>query len=189
MFVVVVPDMPFGQVPVLEMDGLRLCGSIVICKYLARKYGTWQLRRVAISAIPFLYEYLQGRRRSVKHRLTYWGPATHMYVLEHWIVIDSGDSLSSIRCQVITWINDDLLTLAPLGPNSVKFYLNFLVKKVIWKCLRYDVFHFVQAPSVGTFGEHDKMIKQLTRYQLHKPMYGISHVTSVALGRFEWNFR
>ena len=187
MFVVVVPDMPFGQVPVLEMDGLRLCGSIVICKYLARKYGTWQLRPVATSAIPFLYEYLQGRRRSVKYGLTHWGPATHMYVLEHWIVIDSGDSLSSIRCQVITqwWFVD----ICPSGTKFGEILLKLSCKKVIWKCLRCDVFHFVQAPSVGTFGEHDKMIKQLKRYQLHKSMYGISHVTSVALGRFERNFR
>ena len=32
-------DMPFGHVPVLEVDGTRVAGSMNILRYLGRKYG------------------------------------------------------------------------------------------------------------------------------------------------------
>ena len=32
-------DMPFGQVPVLEIDGYKMCQSFAICRYLANLYG------------------------------------------------------------------------------------------------------------------------------------------------------
>ncbi|XP_076238997.1 glutathione S-transferase-like [Calliopsis andreniformis] len=33
------PEMPFGQVPILEVDGKKVCQSVAISRYLAKQFG------------------------------------------------------------------------------------------------------------------------------------------------------
>lgn len=56
--------MPFGKVPVLEIDGKTLNQSIAICRYLAKKAGLagddeWESLLVDI-AVDNIYEIRQG---------------------------------------------------------------------------------------------------------------------------------
>ena len=34
-------EMPFGQMPALEIDGKLYCQSYAICRYLANTFGKW----------------------------------------------------------------------------------------------------------------------------------------------------
>ena len=40
-----------------------------------------------------------------------------MYVSVNCIIIGSGNGLAPVRYQAITWTNDDLLSIGPLGTN------------------------------------------------------------------------
>ena len=39
------------------------------------------------------------------------------YAPANWVIIISGNGLSPLRHQAITWANDDLLSIAPLNTN------------------------------------------------------------------------
>jgi glutathione S-transferase len=48
------PTTPFGQVPILEVDDVKLCQSIAIARYLARKFnlaGTTELDQVRVDMV------------------------------------------------------------------------------------------------------------------------------------------
>ena len=44
-------------------------------------------------------------------------PWCRVYAFVNWVSIGSGNGLSSVRCQAITWTNADLLSVGPLGTN------------------------------------------------------------------------
>lgn len=59
------PDMPFGQMPVLEVDGERLTQSKSICRYLAKKfnlYGSNDLEAEKIDATADAIDDLRVRK-------------------------------------------------------------------------------------------------------------------------------
>ena len=39
---------PFGQIPLLEVDGVTLCQSMAILRFLARRYGMHQFFLISI---------------------------------------------------------------------------------------------------------------------------------------------
>ena len=62
-------------------------------------------------------------------------------------VVHSGNGLSPVRCQAITWTNDDLLTIELCEQTPVKFelkYKHFHSRKYIWKCCLQNDGHLVQ---------------------------------------------
>ena len=65
-------DFPFGQAPMLKIDGVTLCQSIAIFKYLASKYGM-QVQRQMIDFIllPFnlTFSYENTNRLHVQKNL------------------------------------------------------------------------------------------------------------------------
>ena len=59
-----IADMPFGQVPVLEVDGKRLAQSDTIARYLARQHGLagqndWE-QSLADMYVDCIYDFLGG---------------------------------------------------------------------------------------------------------------------------------
>ena len=48
-----------------------------------------------------------------------------IYVSLEWVIISSGNGLSPVWYQAITWINGDLLSIRPMRTNSVKLWSKF----------------------------------------------------------------
>ena len=71
----------------------------------------------------------------------------HIYVSLNWVTIGSGNSLSPVQCQTITWTNDDLLSVNnPLGTNFNEIWIKRRknqLKKIHLKCCLQNVHHFV----------------------------------------------
>ena len=48
-----------------------------------------------------------------------WGRVMYkrmrLWTVLNWVITDSGNGLSPLRRQAITWINDDLLSIGPFG--------------------------------------------------------------------------
>ena len=60
-----------------------------------------------------------------------------IYASVKWVSIGSGNGLSPIRCQAITWTNADLLSIGPLGTNFSDIWIkcNFSFMKMYLKML------------------------------------------------------
>ena len=70
--------------------------------------------------------------RSDKLASTHWGQETQISISE-WVIIGSGNGLSPVRCQAITWTNDDIISIVPsktyFSEISIKIY-KFSIKKI-----------------------------------------------------------
>ena len=69
----------------------------------------------------------------------YCQPLTHLppSAPVNWVSIGSGNGLSPVRRQTITWTNAGLLSIGLLGKISVKFeseFYHFHPRKCIWNC-------------------------------------------------------
>ena len=65
-----------------------------------------------------------------------WPTSMSPYAYSNWAIIGSGNGLSQIRRQVITWTNDGLLSFGLLGTNFSEFeseFYHFHLIKCIWK--------------------------------------------------------
>ena len=61
------------------------------------------------------------------------GPVTHIYASVNWVIIGSGNGLSPVRRQAITWTNAALLSIRLLGINFTEIWigiLSFSLKKM-----------------------------------------------------------
>lgn len=48
--------MPFGQVPVFEVDGVKICQSLAIARFIGEEYGLWKgFRHIALEIVANLY--------------------------------------------------------------------------------------------------------------------------------------
>ena len=65
------------------------------------------------------------------------GRVTHIYTSVNWVSISSGNGLSPVRCQAITWTNAAYCQLDSWEQISVKFeseFHHFHSRKCIWNC-------------------------------------------------------
>ena len=70
-----------------------------------------------------------------------------IYASVNWINIGSGNGLSPIRCQAITWTNAALMSIWPLGTNFSEIWIktqNVSFSKCTWKCRLQNGGHVVQ---------------------------------------------
>ena len=73
-------------------------------------------------------------------------PWCRIYLSVNWISIGSGNGLSPIRRQAITWTNAHLLSIGPWGTNCSEIlskYKTFHWKKCLWKCRLRNGGHFL----------------------------------------------
>ena len=110
--------------------------------------------------------------------------------------IGSGNGLSPIRRQAITWTSFHLLSMQILGKNFSEIRLKnktFLSLKCTWKCRLQNGDHFVQGNAV-----HGHWTYKYPDISWH-PICILNNVASAAKttesfnsfapGRFEWNLR
>ena len=64
-------------------------------------------------------------------------PQCCIYASMNWVIIASGNGLSPVRHQAITWTNAGLLSIGPLGTYLSEFeseFYHFHSRKCNWKC-------------------------------------------------------
>ena len=86
-----------------------------------------------------------------------------IYASVNWVSIGSGNGLSPVRCQAITWTNAYLLSSGPLGTNFNEILitiLTFSLKKCMWKCRLWNGGHFFQGEM--SWGKDFNYLCQLT---------------------------
>ena len=77
-----------------------------------------------------------------------------VYASVNWTSIGSGNGLSPVRRQAITWAIVDLLSIGPLGTNFSEIYIKiqtFHSWKCIWKCRLRNGVHWVSWRATRVF--------------------------------------
>ena len=73
------------------------------------------------------------------HMLLTYLPQCHIYVSVSWVNIGSGNGLSPVQRQAITWTSADFLSIEPLRKNFNENWIerqNFSFMKISIKCLK-----------------------------------------------------
>ena len=96
---------------------------------------------VRLSVCPSVYLSIPG------YLATQSSTECRVYASVNWSNIGSGNDLSHVWYQSITWTNADLLAIGPLGTNVSENRIKiqrFHSRKYIWKCHLRNGGHFVQ---------------------------------------------
>ena len=106
-------------------------------------------------AVVYIWSTQNGISAVCKHFITNRGgqlieAGSHIYAsLIRWIIIGSGNGLSPVRCQAITWTNADLLSIESIGTSfseiMIDEFKHFHWRKCVWKCRLQNVGHFFSA--------------------------------------------
>jgi glutathione S-transferase len=59
------PTLPFGQVPIFEFEGVKLCQSLTIARYLARKYNLAGKTEVEQAQVDMILDCIEDALRPV----------------------------------------------------------------------------------------------------------------------------
>ena len=111
----------------------------------------------------------QGCVMGYKKQLINSSPPSAEYMSYNWVSIASGNSLSPVRCQAITWTNANFLLITPLGANFREIFIkiqNFSLIKMHLKICLWNASHFLQremsksyVPICGYFNYMLSMLK------------------------------
>ena len=119
-----------------------------------RTWGCFRSFPVKTNSMTLQRNYISYRMYRVHSRYCIWfnslSPVTHVYVSVNWVIIGSGNGLSPVWRQAITWINDALLSIGHYGTNFRPEYTRFLTWKCITKCHLRRIAPFALASIKGS---------------------------------------
>ena len=109
----------------------------------------WQIFHSLAAEIPDKYEGDSKDLTDVSKTQMYLThlPQYCIYASVNGVCIGSGNGLSSVKSQAITWTNAKLLSMGPLGTNFSEILIKhktFPSRNFLWKCLLRNGGQFVQ---------------------------------------------